>query len=65
MARDNQELDEDLRDLLITISVIAKRLAKQLEAKEQPNEDLLDFGGNDNGEERTCRTTEQCGRDVF
>ena len=66
MATEEKELDEDLRDLLITISVIAKRLARKLEAEQQQkDEDPLDFGGNDNEEERTGSTTKQRSRDVF
>ncbi len=66
MATEEKELDEDLRDLLITISVIAKRLARKLEAEQQQkDEDPLDFGGNDNEEKRTGSTTKQRSRDVF
>ena len=66
MATEEKELDEDLRDLLITISVIAKRLARKLEAEQQQkDEDPLDFGGKDNEEERTGSTTKQRSRDVF
>ncbi len=65
MARDKN--DEALRDLLISISVIAKRLANKLEANQQPitDDDLLDFGGNEDGQDRTCKANEQCSRDVF
>ena len=67
MATEEYGMDEDLRDLLITISVIAKRLARKLEAanNQQKTEDPLDFGGNDNEEERTGSTTKQRSRDVF
>ncbi len=66
MAREVNELDEELRDLLITISVIAKRLARNLEANQQPTEDPLDFGGQDNEKsERTGNSTQQRSRDLF
>ncbi len=68
MAREqtlNENLDEELRDLLITISVIAKRLANKLEANSQQTEDPLDFGGKDNEEKRTVNDPERRRRDIF
>ena len=48
MARETKELDEDLRDMLITISVIAKRLARKLEANQLPTTEKTEEGGNEN-----------------